>query len=125
LTELTNYPPTYGGEKGPAAAHWTQKQRRWFWWALKAGKLTLPYKRGTDRRSEQLGKSWNSKVKEGSGYVETSVGTRVTYARYVMDETKQAWIHQDRWKTIQKVAKEKEPEIVTLLQQAVDAILAE
>lgn len=124
LNELTNYPPEYGGDKGAVAKHWTTKQRRWFWWAFKSGKLTLPYKRGTDKRSQKLGASWNSKVKEGSGYMETTVGTRVTYARYVMDELKQAFIHKGRWATIQDVAKKKQDEIQKFLQDAVDAILA-
>jgi hypothetical protein len=124
LTELTNYPEPYSGAPGEAATRWTPKQRRWFWWAFKQGKVVLPYQRGTDRRSQKLGASWNSKVKEGNGYCETTVGTRVTYARYVMDEAKQAWIHKGRWQTVQAVVQKKQGEIMQFLQEAVNAILA-
>ena len=53
---LAKYPTQRGGFK---AVFKSDRQRRFFFWALKSGAITVPY-----RRTGTLGRSWNMNVRE-------------------------------------------------------------
>ena len=76
------------------------------------------------RRTGTLGKSWAQKVTRLAGGWSAIVGTRLNYAPYVQDETRQAEVHQGRWQTIQSVAADKKDEVFNFMRRAIRAWLA-
>jgi hypothetical protein len=74
--------------------------------------------------SEVLGKSWTTEIKTLGGTVRGVVGTRVSYARYVQDEEKQAAFHTARgWPTAQGVLKERADDIQAFFAHMIRNIL--
>ena len=117
---LKEYPePPSAGDKARAVAAWTPKQRGWFFWALKHGKIEVPYRRGQSPGSEKLGASWTKRVRRGSQGIVATIGTKASYARLVMDDKRQATIHRGRWQTVQKVMKDKQREVKRFFEIAV------
>jgi hypothetical protein len=73
----------------------TDKQRRWFFWALKSGKLNLPY-----QRTNNLRDGWQMSV---DPYRKT-VFNRVPYSKHVMgDATQSRHPAKIGWRTTSKV----------------------
>ena len=78
----------------------------------------------TYRRTMKLQQSWARKVsRSGDGWLAV-VGSRIHYAPYVQDETRQAEVHQGRWQTIQSVAADKKDEVFNFMRRAIRAWLA-
>ena len=99
--EARRYPAQQS--KGPVK--WkSEKQRRWFFWALRTGQIQVPYRRG-GMRSEKLGDSWTVKTEIGAGRFRAIVGPGASYAPYVQDAGRQAQIHRGNWQTIQESAR--------------------
>lgn len=59
----------------------------------------------------------------GSGY-EARLGTRLTYAPYVISSERQAWMHQGRWWTMKTVAEKAKPGIIRLFQAMTERLAA-
>lgn len=79
----------------------SEKQRRWFFAALRRGTITVPYRRGQGR-SEDLGGSWTVEIKDGG--LTAVIGNNVSYGPLVQQEGKQYWMHKATgWKTTSKV----------------------
>jgi hypothetical protein len=75
--------------------------------------------------SEALGRSWTTKVERGGRGILGRVGTRVSYARYVQDRTRQARWHAARgWRTVQDVVADKSDDVRKLFAQAIRKILS-
>jgi hypothetical protein len=89
---LPIYPPKPAA--GEASRYWTDRQRRWFFWALRNGRVDSPYRR---KLSGGLRGSMSTEVRSAAGRVEGLVGPNVKYAPYVVGQDKQARIHQGRW----------------------------
>ena len=87
-------------------------------------KYPPPPPNSTYRRTGTLGKSWAKNVHRSSDGWLSIIGTRLKYAPYVQDETRQAEIHQGRWQTIQSVAKDKRDEVVKFCVRAIRGWLA-
>lgn len=94
---IANYPPP------PSGWHMrfvSERQRRYFFWALNAGIIKVPY-----RRTGTLGRRWRYHV----GHVTGSPGfvgvlaNPTPYAGYVQDEARQAKGHRGRWPTLQMI----------------------
>ena len=84
-----------------------------------------PPPNSTYRRTGTLGKSWNVTNMRGGkqgGWV-SQIGTRLNYAPYVQDATRQAQVHQGRWQTIQDVAQDKRDEVVNFVVKAIRRML--
>lgn len=97
------------------------KQRRFFFAALREGKIQIPY-----RRSGTLGRRWYSRVNVGGGMagdVAGFVGNLTPYARYVQGFSEQAPIHKGNWQTEQDVAHESRDEIVGFFNEAITEFL--
>ncbi len=132
--ELKAYPKPYAKPKGEAAKHWTDKQRRWFWWAFKGGKntrgqfkgalaslsgrtggfLTLPYK-----RTMSLSKGWTHHVRNTGGGFVGEIGNIRPYVKFVQWGPDQAWIHQGRWDTVQEVVVRQTANVHALFELAI------
>lgn len=93
-------------------AFFTAKQRRYFFWALKEGIISSPYK-----RTNTLRDNW---VIVGQGLDEMVVN-QTPYAGLVMGDGTQNRMHQKiGWKTIEARLKENGAKIAKVIQQAAD-----
>jgi hypothetical protein len=90
--QLPEYPPK--PQPGEASKYWTDKQRRWFFWAVKKGLISPIYRR---RMSGGLGGSISTEVISQPGELIGVIGPGMPYAPYVVGKDKQARIHQGRW----------------------------
>src|SRR5688572_17480636 len=86
--KLKQYPPV---RRGPQPFK-TQKQRRFFFYAIDAGKIQVPYQRGQSPGSRNLKQSWTVDT-YNSGFT-AQVGTNAPYARLVQSAPDQAHYHQ-------------------------------
>lgn len=107
----------------PQAQFWTDKQRKFFFWALKKGKIEVPYYRGINSKSERLRQSWT--VQSRHGGLTWIVGNNASYGPMVKGPKDQityhmrtGWVHTDHDVAV------KEPEINRILKTVVDAALA-
>ena len=115
--DLKTAPRRPTAAEGKAAfAAMSEKQRRWFFWALKKGKIEVPYRRGSSPGSEKLGASWTQKVRRAMRGIEAIIGSNASYGPWVMDKANQARIHQGRWPTVQDVAKRRTNDMQKLLE---------
>lgn len=75
----------------------------------------------TYRRTGTLGRLWTSAQHRFSvkgDVLEGRVGNATPYGPYVQSEARQAAVHQGRWKTVEQIMRDAEPEINELLDQA-------
>ncbi|MGV0974499.1 MAG: hypothetical protein ACOYBO_01070 [Azonexus sp.] len=91
----------------------TEKQRRYFFWALHEGKIDVPY-----RRTRTLGKRWTTKVEYINGGVTGVVGNVTPYAPYVQSRADQAKVHEGRWGTAEDAMENLHDQIYATLGEA-------
>ena len=113
--DLTDYPSKSTGKVRFKSA----KQRRYFFWALANGVITVPY-----ARSGKLGQSWNTKIDETGGGMYGKIGTNMSYAKWVQNAESQARIHQGNWLTDEQAFSKRRGEIVQRFRIAIRAALA-
>jgi hypothetical protein len=102
---LARYPPARRGSQ----PFKTAKQRRYFFWALKEGIIEVPCFRMQNPKSENLAGSWGMKKEYGG--LRYTVGTNVSYARWVMDRKQQSAYHKTTgWGTVQGIAED--PQVI-------------
>lgn len=97
-------PPPSAADAERATSQWTDKQRRYFFWALRAGVINVPY-----RRTGTLGRQVTTDVRTEGADVYGVIGIATPYAPWVVGpdrseaitlggvEMFQAPIHQGRW----------------------------
>jgi hypothetical protein len=99
--KLPPYPPKPA--PGTASKFWTDKQRRWFWWALRTGAIQGDYK-----RTGTLGRKITEDTTRDDTGVTGEIGTNTPYAPWVIGpahpgeiingvQMYQARIHEGRW----------------------------
>lgn len=111
---LANYP----GKSTGHIEFKSDKQRRFFWAALREGKIQVPY-----RRSGTLGRRWTARVNVLTDDVAGIVGNTTPYAPFVQGAGKQAGIHQGNWQTDQDVVDESRDEITGFFADEIAAFL--
>ena len=123
-SKIPEYPPPPA--PGEASKHWTDKQRRWFFWALKEGKIEADYTRTGD-----LGRMFTTEVKRVGAEVFGAIGTSNPYAPWVVGPDKseaitvggvemyQAAIHKGRWWQFIDVVKANLPEAYEVMAEEV------
>jgi len=81
---------------------------------------------GGPRTSEQLGKSWTTKVTHSASGVQGIVGNDTSYGPHVQSDRYQAWIHRGRWQTDKQVIEGNliQRQIKNAFKKAVDKALA-
>ena len=114
--DIADYPepPGPGSFKGFVS----DKQRRWFFAALRRGEITVPYV-----RTGTLGRRWTTRVRGSADGVEGTVGNNTEYAPFVQGKSQQAQIHQGRWETIEQVLEDNEQVIVADFNRAIEKAL--
>jgi hypothetical protein len=83
----------------------SDKQRRFFFAALRDGTLGVPYK-----RTGKLGQGWTVNFENGG--LSAVVGNNVPYGPLVQKAGEQAGFHQNNWLTDQEVANNWGPKVV-------------
>lgn len=63
-----------------------------------------------------------TRVSDIPGGVEGRWGTKLSYARWVVDEGRQAWMHRGRWWTLQGESQRLFPKVAQEFQQAANRI---
>ena len=105
----------------PPAAHRrmhfkTDKQRRFFFAALREGKIQVPY-----ARTGTLGRRWTTTVAGSGDDLVGRVGNNTSYGPYVMSRADQAAYHAGVWPVAEDVAEQAEGDVLGIFQQAVQA----
>ena len=77
LRETATYPPRKYVSIAEAGGWVSDRQRRWFFWALKEGKIEVPYK-----RTGTLGRSWQQRVARETDSIVGVVGSQGQIAPY-------------------------------------------
>lgn len=114
--KLAVYPPQRRG-KQPFK---TDKQRKYFFFALKAGLIDVPYRRGMSPSSQRLSQRWD--VQRSGLTVE--VGTNVTYAPYVVGEKQSMYHKVTGWRTVEDVVRAEENKIMRQVELSIKQQLA-
>lgn len=117
--DLVAYPPKSSGKMV-----WESlKQRRYFFWALREGKIQVPYQRG-GLNSQKLGQSWTWKITTTAHGLRGEVGSSATYAKWVQHQPTQARIHRGNWLTDYGALNKHRDEIGRRFRAAIRAALA-
>jgi hypothetical protein len=114
--EVAKYPPPPASSAFPGFK--SEKQRRFFFAALRDGLIQVPY-----RRTGTLGRSWTTRIDVTVNSIEGRIGTNIIYAPWVQDKGQQAMIHQGRWQTVQDTLERLTNWIVRRFQREIDKLL--
>ena len=100
------------------------KQRRFFFAALRDGRIEVPYRRGMSPGSQAFGRRWTIAA-QNNGLTQV-VGNNAGYGPYLMDTEKQtAYAKAMGWRTTQAVADEAAPTVMEFLRDYIDRYLKE
>ena len=108
-------PPASGSFKGFVR----DKQRRWFFAALRRGDITVPYV-----RTGTLGRRWTTNVAASLDGLVGTIGNNTDYGPFVQSTGQQAQIHRGRWETIDKVLADNKQAIERDFKREIDRALA-
>lgn len=117
--KLPEYPEK--PQPGEASQHWTDKQRRWFFWAVRTGKINPVYQR---RMSGGLGGSISTEVISQPGELIGVIGAGMPYAPYVIGKGQQARIHEGRWWTLEDEVEKNVDGAVAIIENDIASILS-
>ncbi len=109
----------YPGKSAGKMTFVSDKQRRFFFAALREGTIQVPY-----RRTGTLGRKWTSKVTFTDDDVMGFVGNSTPYAPLVQGFDTQARIHAGNWQTEQGVANESRDEIMGIFADEISRAMA-
>ena len=116
---MKDYPPK---SDGPMRFK-TAKQRRYFFWALRNGRIVVPYS-----RTGKLGQAWSTNVRidqlPNGLHGEIGTGENVPHARYVQSKQQQAEIHRGNWRTDAMAIEVNRAEIIQRFWDTISAALA-
>ena len=106
------YPPT----RTKKNKHLTRAQKRAIFAKLKAGKIVIPYQRGTSPDSQQMRSRWKV-INENSGLT-ARVNNNATYAQYLHgNEGKQSWYHSGNWKRAKQITYKVRPKVRQIVER--------
>ena len=91
----------------------SRKQQGYFFWAMASGKITLPYK-----RIGKLQQEITTESTVNGNEVIGRIGTAIAYAPYVIgDDTQQAPIHKGRWWQLADEVEKNLPDATRVLEE--------
>lgn len=98
----------------------TVKQQRWFFAALRDGRLEIPYVRGQNGKSENLGQSWTVEMRDDTT---AAWGTQVSYAPLMQDPDRQSmYAKAVGWRDVREVSQEEEPALQEVIERGLKRI---
>jgi hypothetical protein len=96
----------------------SDKQRRFFFAALREGRIEVPY-----RRTGTLGRRWTTEI-SGSGLdLVGRVGNNTSYGPYVMGRASQAAYHAGNWQVAEDVGTQATGDVLDIFRDAVQTAL--
>jgi hypothetical protein len=102
----------------------SDRQRRYFFYALKNGLIQVPYRRGQSPGSRNLKQTWT--VTMSNNDLTGEAGTNTPYAPLVQGEGTQTKYHAAvGWKTEQTVLAEESDKVVGLIHDAIEQAINE
>ena len=116
--------PQYPSPRREPQPFKTERQRRYFFWALHAGEITVPY-----RRSGQLGRSLTTEVRPLGNDIVGLIGTNTVYAPWVISDRAidgrgpQAQYHAGRWWTLQQVVRDNVGAVIDVFRTEIRKLL--
>lgn len=122
-TAFKKYPtrnsPSRASVYGSAFA--SEKQRRYFFWALRSGAIQVPYRRGQSPGSRNLQQSWTTRMLTDTS---VEIGTAVPYGTLLMDAGRQSkYAEAVGWRTVQQDMIDVTPQLQRGLESGVAKIL--
>lgn len=100
----------------------TEKQRRYFFWALKQGKIEVPYRRGKSPGSRNLKQQWKLVTENPLRVV---VENNTPYVGWVQSAKQQAFYHKEGgWLTDEDAVKDAQPLMIREVKGAIERTLA-
>lgn len=110
------------GQSHHAQPFKSEKSRRYFFWALKQGKIEVPYRRGMSPNSEKMSHGW-SIITSNNGLTAT-IRNGASYGSLVMGDGKQAQYHRiTGWKTDAQIVEENSAEVSALVMTYLEKIV--
>lgn len=91
----------------------SDKSRRYFFAALKEGKINSPYQRGSSAGSERLGQSWT--VEFHNDGLSATVGNDTSYGPLVMGRGTQAAYHRGTWPTVEDIGEQEQAAVERII----------
>ena len=96
----------------------TEKQRRFFFWALRSKVIQVPYRRGTSPGSERHKASWT--VREEAGGLRQVIGSDTSYGPLIQSRARQTLYHKRvGWRTVEEIAEREGPKVVEKVIEAI------
>lgn len=112
--KIAQYPPDSRAHRPQPFV--SDRQRRYFFAALRRGEIEVPYRRGMSPKSEALGRKWTRTFRQAG--LTGIVGNNTSYARYVQGTEKQTAYHtQTGWKTTGQVADEEAGAVMAIVNE--------
>lgn len=99
---------------------YSEKQKRFFFWALRNGVITVPY-----ARTGALAAAWQESVESLGDAVVGHVWNDSPIAQLVMGEGEQAQMFQGVWETAQQRFHDAAEELVGILREHANQLMAE
>lgn len=119
LAKLNSYIATYPKARPQAQPFKSDKQRRFFFAAIKDGRITVPY-----RRTGLLGRSWQMQAEMTPQQVVGTLSNPTPYGPFVQaPPPQQAAYHQGNWRTADDAVQKLSAAIVADFKRAVDEAL--
>ena len=101
----------------------SDRQRRFFFAALRDGRIDVPYRRGQSPGSQRLGQRWTVRRRQWHTVI---VGNNASYAPFVQGPKRQSeFMRALGWKTTEDVAREHGGDIMDSVQQQISLWLNE
>ena len=102
----------------------SDRQRRYFFYALKKGLIQVPYRRGQSPGSRNLKQTWTSRVYNNG--LTGEAGTNTPYAGYVQGEGIQSKYHAAAgWKTEATILAEESDTVLGFIHDAIEKAVNE
>lgn len=96
----------------------SDRQRRYFFYAMRAGLIQVPYVRGSSPGSRNIKQTWT--IATSNAGMTAEIGTNAPYARYLHDTQQQsAYARAVGWPTVEQVLNEEGPAVVQYIRDAV------
>ena len=112
----------------PAERHGPQpfksdKSRRFFFWALREGKIEVPYRRGASPGSQSLGRKWT--IASSNGGLMVTIGNNVSYGPLVQGEKQTGYHATTGWRTVEQVMDAERETVVEYVSTELQRIASE
>jgi hypothetical protein len=102
----------------------SDKQRRYFFWALREGKIEVPYRRGESPGSQTFGRRWT--IATSNAGLTAEIGNNASYGPLLMDSGRQSlYAKAVGWHTTDAVLDEETETVTRMVTDEIERVLEE